>query len=314
MSFITKSVNYSETENFKCKFLKNICENINSTIRNLTITESNFYKNRTETGEPDDEIYIANNNKKYYACMVKKSLISNSDNNWNIIYFFPDKNTTDVFKNDKLNKNIISDFFIETEFNFPNILSCLFEGYLYKKTDDNLHFLITDILYINTENNDKLSILQMDYMSRFLLINELFLKNNIKNMCVKNINNHIDIGIHQVFSKSKRNMLTIFKNNFIYKNQLCCIETINKNNFVKTTYIEPNQKHQDKWIEKDSKYADVYKVFNLKTMNQDGILYVKGILESKKLKNLFIKSDNQEKIQLKCKWNTDFNKWQPIFE
>lgn len=321
MSFINQSVNYSETENFKTKFLKPVCENITSVIRNLKVHKSNFYKDRTDTGEPEDEVYIPNNNKKYYLFIIKKRLVStNCDQNcnWNFMYFFPDERTLEYYKNDKIQINNLSDFFIETDMIFPNVNSCLLEGYLYNLQGESRDFLITDILFHSSID----CILGLDYISRFTLINELFLTNKNKNnnfsrnsnpnqFSIKNINNNINLGIHQFFSKSKQKMISIFKQNFIYKQEICSVETVSKINFKKVSYVEPNNTTQEKWIEKNNKFPDVYNVYDYKTMNSNGILYIKGIKESKYLKSLFI-GDTKQKI--KCKWNSNFNKWQPILE
>lgn len=310
MSFITKSAGYSETEELKTKFLKNVCEDIISTIRNLKIEKSNFYKDRTDTGEADDEIFIVNNNKKYYVYFIPKKMVSNCDNEYNLLYFFPDEKTVSFFKNDKINSNVISDFYIETEIKFKNIVSCLFEGYMYKISDNNYHYLITDILYINS--NQDINVLQLDYISRFALLNEFFI--NKPELSIKNINNNINVGIHQIFSKSKKNMINIFKNNFIYKQELCCIETVNKKSFNKKSFIEPNNQIQSKLIERSDKFVDVYNVYDINTMNHDGILYIKGLVESRQMNQIFgNKSKIGEREIIKCKWNSHFNKWQPIF-
>ena len=154
MSFVSRGVNYSETERLKSKFLKPICENVDSIIRNLKVHKSNFYKDRTDNGEPDDEMYIPNNNKKYYLFMIKKKLVTNCDNNcdWNLLYFFPDEKMLKSYENDKIQINNLSDFFIETEVGFNNVDCCLFEGYLYNLTGEIYDFLITDILYIYKQN------------------------------------------------------------------------------------------------------------------------------------------------------------------
>lgn len=308
MSFVTKSANYSETDLLKTKFLKDVCKNVVSTIEKYPIEKTNFYKDRTDTGEADDEIYIPNNNKKYFLFLIKKNLLSNCDNDWSVLYFFPDEKTIEFYNNDKFNKNNISDFYIETNFNIPHISHCLFEGYLYKRNENHSHYLITDILHMEKHNkNTNFSVLSLDYISRFSLINEIFINNN--DLSVKNINNHIDIGIHQIFSKSKKNMISIFKNNFIYKDEICCLETIHKKIFKKISYIEPNNKIEEKWIEKSNRFVDVYNVYDINTMNNQGILYIRGIKESKNMIKLF---DGQEKIKIKCIWNNIFNKWQPL--
>lgn len=302
MSFISKSANYSETQYFKSKYLKPICENIISTIRNSKNTKSNFYKDRTENGEQDDEVYIPNNNKKYFMFMINKKIVSNCDNNWNLLYFFPCEQTLEFYKNDKLNQHLISDFYVETDVKFNNIKCGLFEGYLYNSSS----YLITDVLYIDSLQTN---ILSLDYSARNTFINELFIDK--KDFSVKNINNSINIGIHQFFSKSSKNMINIFKNNFIYKDEICCLEKVSKTSFHKTTFIEPQNKKINKLIEKSERFSDVYNVYHEKTQNNDGILYIKGIKESKIMRELF-KKNKQQKIL--CIWNNNFNKWQPILE
>ena len=107
------------------------------------------------------------------------------------------------------------------------------------------------------------------------------------------------INIHPMFQKKNENMIKIFQNNFIYSNQLCCIENVE--NFVK-------KRHLYKFIKNDAlkkiectHLTDVYNVFNYSTNNKEGILYIRGIKQSKYIKTLF--NGEKNNVILKCKFN-----------
>ena len=57
------------------------------------------------------------------------------------------------------------------------------------------------------------------------------------------------------------------------------------------------------------KYSDVYNIYDVVTNNYQGILYIKGIKQSKEMKRLLL---NKDKIKLQCKFNNDFKKWEPV--
>jgi hypothetical protein len=82
-------------------------------------------------------------------------------------------------------------------------------------------------------------------------------------------------------------------------------------NFKKRRYVEDIMENKKgiKKIEK-SKYTDVYNVYNDKTNDKEGVLYVKGIRESKKLRDIFKVCD--EKVILECVYNIKFAKWEPV--
>ena len=135
---------------------------------------------------------------------------------------------------------------------------------------------------------------------------------------LNNLNNNMSINIHPVFNHTNENLIKIFKNNFIFKNELCSIEkinNINKEQIFEINYNQIDVSEKDKnehlkFIER-GKYTDVYNVFNHQSNNFEGILYVKGLKESKYLTELF-KNSNNTRILLKCKYNINFTKWQPI--
>lgn len=292
MSFINKSVNYSQTILLKKSFLLNDIKIYNDFLLKL--------KNEKKIGIQNNPL-IVNNNKKYYLYITKKSNLDNSNSSYNILYFFPDSKSLDFYKDDKLIRNKMNDFYIETNNLFDE--NILLEGYLYTRNETPLyyHYCVTDIL---VKNN---TVVNCDYQLRYTLINELLLDKNLENL-----NDNMSISIHHVLYQINSGLVSIMLNNFKYKKELCCIEEIS-NDFQKTIvkFIEPSFELTDvKYISK-GKYSDVYNVININTKENEGILYVKGIKESKKLKELFEKC-NSESVQIKCEYNKSFNKWQPI--
>lgn len=218
----------------------------------------------------------------------KKNQLEDTKDNYNILYFFNGGK---------------DDFYLEMSCIFNETI--LLEGFLYD-IENNLNFLTTDILIKNNE------IVQGDYKFRYAIINELFYPITSS---LLNINNNINIGIHTVFNNNNKNMMHIFKNNFKYKKEICSVESID--DYKKTQYLDDvllqNDSRQDiinKTIEKTN-YTDVYNVFDEITKEFDGILYVKGVRESNQMKILFKKS-NSNSIINKCKFNKQFNKWEPI--
>ena len=51
---------------------------------------------------------------------------------------------------------------------------------------------------------------------------------------------------------------------------------------------------------------------NKNSNNFEGILYIKGILQSVRMKQIF-KTNDCKRILLNCTFNINFKKWQPIF-
>ena len=295
--FINSSVNYCETAVVKSKYLSNILE-----LYNQHILKSS--KNLIDNNK---KYIIPNNNNKYYLFIVNKHDITsnNLNNKYKICYFFPDQHQQET--DNILQKNIASDFYVEidnykTSFDKSNYL---FEGYLYGTTSKT--FLITDILAIDSK------IITCDYALRFSLINKIMFKQHLYNL-----NGHLNINIHSVFYIDSNNdmnvqvlqFFNIFKNNFIFKQEINSIEYIDECSLRKTNKI--NQKKIENSIKRitKGKYIDVYNVYNMDTNNQENILYVKTLSDSKKLISLL---EDNEYIELKCVYNTNFKKWQPIF-
>lgn len=305
MSFINNSVNYSQTTIFKTNILQPLLKLYNNFLLNNNVNQ-NLLKRDINTGLSLDYL-IPNNNKKYYLLIISKQKFENVKDNYNIFYFFPDEYSINAFKENKIIKNTIQDFFLETD----NLLSdeYLFEGYLYKK-NDKYSYLLTDILIKNSK------VIDLAYELRYTLLNEIML--SIPRGALNNLNNNMSINIHPVFNHTNENLIKIFKNNFIFRNELCSIEKINNTNKeqifeINYNQIEVSEEHKNehpKFIEK-GKYTDVYNVFNYQSNNFEGILYVKGLKESKYLIELF-KNANNTRILLKCKYNINFTKWQPI--
>jgi hypothetical protein len=287
--FIASSVNYSETNMLKTKYLSHILELYNQEM----LEESRKLVDNVQ------QYIIPNNNKKYYLLIVNKNDITpnNINSKYKICYFFPENydNTT-------------SDFFVEIDnykTTFPHS-NYLFEGYLYN-INDQKHFLISDILAVDSK------IIKCDYSLRYSLIYKL-----ISNQHLNNLNGHLNINIHSMFEINrdsydldiqKSQIFNIFKNNFIFKEEISCIEYINEVSFKKCKEIlQTNNIKDTKRITK-GKYIDVYHVFNKETNNSEGILYVKGLKESKYLQKLLFDSDS---VNIMCQFNHNFKKWQPM--
>ena len=295
MSFINKSVVYSQIGLLKQNILSPLLNIYNEHL--LTMGSGNQLLNKDiNTGASFDYI-IPNNNNKYYLLVTKKSLLESSNSNFNILYFFPDNNQLENDA-DSIVKNTMSDFFLEINNTFAD--DFVFEGYLYKKNDDNYEYLLTDILMQNK------SIINVSYELRYVLLNEIVM--SITREKLKDLNNHMTINIHPIFNAVNQNLIKVFGNNFIYKNEISYLERIT--NFEKTRFIGiTNKENAEKYIEM-GKYTDVYNVYDKTSNNFTGILYIRGISESVQMKTLF---KNQKRILLPCTFNINFKKWQPIF-
>jgi hypothetical protein len=297
MTFLNKSVNYSQTSLLKSSILAPLLKNYNEFL--LQSKGASVVLNQdVNTGISYDYI-IPNNNKKYYLLVTKKSQLEQTNTNYNILYFFPDFYESNLVKHENsISDESSKDFYLEIDNTFKN--DFLFEGYLYKQ-GDKYEYLLTDILI-----KDK-NIINVSYELRMTLLNEILLE--ITREKLKELNNHMTINIHPIFDMENENFISIFKKNFVYKNEICSIERVSK--FEKTRYIE--QAFSDKTTIKNittTNYTDVYNVYNYTSNNLEGILYIKGISESKYMKQLF----KQNKIvHLECSYNTKFSKWQPVF-
>lgn len=286
MSFVSKCVNYSQCFVLKNKILKPLLKMYNDFLLKQKISNDNFCLNKDVNTGLSSEFIIPNNNVKYYLFITNKSKLETTKDKYNTLYFFPDTNN----KQD----NQLTDFYLEIDERFKE--EYLFEGYLYKKADNKLSFLITDILIINNQP------IITDYAMRLTIMNEIIMDINLFDL-----NNHLSITLHPVFQKANENLIKIFKNNFIFKTDICSIELVN--NFIKIRYIDKQDLEDTDKIIEIGKYSDVYNVYDILTNDYIGILYIKGLKQSKMMKNLFV---DKNKIVLKCKFNNDFKKWEPI--
>jgi hypothetical protein len=289
--FLQSSSNFSETQLLKSKYLIPILESYNNLIlksKKIEIKESQKYM-------------IPNNNNKFYLFITNKQNTTNNknDNKYKILYFFPSNEL-----NNNLFKHLITDFYVEIDSHKTNFTKSnyLFEGFLYKKDAFNT-FLISDILCI--DNN----IIECEYSLRYNLINNI-----ISNL--DNLNGHLNIGIHSMFEYNSDNynmILKMFKNNFKFKNDINSVQIINDNNLVKTNTKTICIDKLKKRITK-GKFIDVYNVFNINTNNNEGILYIRTINDSKTLRKMFEDKENNGVffIEILCDYNEHFKKWFPI--
>lgn len=285
MSFINKSVDYSQTGLLKELLLKDL-------IKYNEFYKTNIKNENKNIGiEPGEYHILLNNNNKYYMYVNKRDNLENCKENSNILYFFQDNNKD----NDKTDE-----FYMEVDNIFDK--TYLFEGYMYNK-DNKKCFLISDIL---TENNQ---VIYNEYNMRFFYINKVIEHE------YKDLNNILSINIHPIFQKNCVNnidsLLHIFKNNFEYNNELVAIEEIYRyTKIIKYQECDKVVNNSKKRITK-GKIIDVYKVIDIDTGNDQGILYIKGITESKYFKELFY-IKNLESVDVECVFNDKFHKWAPV--
>lgn len=293
MSFINNSVNYSQTSLLKTSILSPLLENYNNFL--LKSKNSNITLNQDVNTGISYDFIIPNNNNKYYLLVTKKTLLEQSNTDYNILYFFPG---TDLEQKEQ-NQIIFKDFYLESNKIFDH--DFLFEGYLYKN-NDKYDYLLTDILIQNKD------IIKLSYELRLTLLNEILFKTLSGIDRLKDLNNHMTINLHPIFNMENENLVAVFKKNFIHNSQICSIERVSM--FEKQRYIELQHNNIQKKIITVSEYTDVYNVYNYTTNNLEGILYIKGIKESNYMKNLF--KQTTDKIVIDCIYNTTFYKWQPI--
>lgn len=292
MSFIDKSANFSQANLLKTGLVKQLLNSYNKFY--LSQTNSSCCLGKTS-------YIIPNNSKKFYLLISHNSRIEKTEN-FNLLYFFTDSQTTKILQENKLEKNISSEFFVEIDNIFKN--EYLVEGYLYNGTNSsnisNYHYLITDILFINEQ------IVNCDYSLRHALINEHFLQLLQK---TNRLNDHLTISIHPMFEESNTSIIPVFLNNFYFASQVNSFEIVRS--FKKNRKIIQNKEKNEKKLITKTNQSDVYTVTDINTNNNCGILYVKSILISKELKNKF-KNEKNDSIKINCKFNVQFNKWEPL--
>lgn len=295
MTFLSKNINYSQSVYLKNKRLQPLLKIYNEFLLQQKINNNTFALNKDLTTGLSFESIIPNNNIKYFLFVTKKNNLETTKENYNILYFFPDQNNV---SNDKMISNPFSDFYLEIDNRFNK--EYLFEGYLYKTTNNKYNFLISDFLMLDD------NVINLDFNMRFTMLNETIMDLNLYNL-----NNEMTINLHPIFNRENENMINIFKNNFIYKDDLCCIEIID--NFRKTRYLDKENNDPVYKLIECCNQSDVYNVYDDKTNNLQGILYIKGLIESKKIKQLFLNNESRnKKIKILCSYNKNFKKWQPI--
>lgn len=296
MTFLTKNINYSQSIYLKHKRLQPLLKAYNDFLLKQKISNNSFYLNKDINTGLSSEIILPNNNIKYFLFITKKSNLEPTKETYNILYFFPDQLSISNISDNKTIINTLSDFYLEIDNRFDN--EYLFEGYLYKTINNKYNFLISDILMIND------NLIKLDYNMRYTMLNE-----TIVELDLNNLNNEMSINLHPIFNRDNENMIKIFKNNFIYKDDLCCIEIID--NFKKTRYVDKTETETKNKLVEMVNHSDVYNIYDDQTNNFQGILYIKGLKESKKMKQLFLTS-TLPKILLPCHYNKIFKKWQPV--
>jgi hypothetical protein len=221
-----------------------------------------------------DNLYFIPNNGNKFHCFISERPKQSS-----ILQFF--------------SRDPIDTFFIETNKVF--VKQVILEGYLYDAENDKKEYCITDILIYNGD------ILNVSYENRLKLLYSLFTKKTLVKFA--NLNDHLTFYIHPSFNSRNKHLIDVYN-----LRKKTFIETID--DFYKTNVkipVENNDIVYEKLIDKGA-YSDVYNVYNASTMDNDGILYIRTIDDSRKLYKMF--KDKQDiKIHVKCRFNNKFNKY-----
>ena len=219
--------------------------------------------------------YLASNGKQYNLQIHKTYYIPNNNKK---MYCIVLSNIMYFFSSNGNN----CDFFIKVRGVFTSDM--LLEGYLYNEKD----YLVSDILMVNKVIVDK------EYIDRYnMIFNFDFLK-------LSNLNNKITLGIHDTYTEFPNEYSRSFVETITYMTK------INKQVIDFCSSIVPK-------IVRKGRYSDVYNVFSVETNNSEGILYVKTIDLSRKLRLFFEREcDDDTDIIINCKWNSVFSKFEPL--
>ena len=206
----------------------------------------------------------------------------------------------------------------------------------FKKSNDWL-FVITDILsYKNTDVS--FSLIKRINLIKKIIGRQLYSDSRI-DVCNFDIIPYKNYNSIQHFIANENNYIKYVINkhkiNFVSVNDIPClnnysvslhykvsmknVSTEKKISFKNGEWKIMNIVQEKKNVKKNrdmylklSEYSDVYWVYNIHNMQKCGIARIKTLDESKYIRNLF--ENNNDYIKIKCKWNSEFNKWQPIIK
>ncbi len=211
---------------------------------------------------------------EYNLDIYPKSFIPNNNNKFycliynNFLYFFS-----------IIDRKISNDFYIRVKNVFSENL--LIEGYLYDKDYKISDILVTDYPPLQ------------DYRERYKQICDFF---NPKLGLLKNLNNRITFSITE-YVETTESLPQYAKMDYIE-----VIQGLNKRNKQVHFYdFNPIDK-----IIKKGLQSDVYLVHDNITLEYQGLLYVRTMMDSLNILKLFT---DKEEISLKCIFNEKFLKW-----
>lgn len=288
MSFINKSVNFSQTVLLKTSLLAPLLEAYN---RHVATAEQGPLN-------PIHNILIPNNNKKFYMFVTTKQMLEQTREDFNILYFFPSDVSVSAVEGVTTERHGVSDFCMEIDRKFKD--SWLLEGYMYV-SDNKYDFLLTDVL---CKNN---TVISFDYPLRYALLCELIANTPGS---LKHLNDHLSINMHPVFPAVNENLIKVFVNNFVHKAEFKCVESVNKGK-VQCMKVADHQSGIVQKVAKHGGFSDVYNVYNKETGVHEGILYIKGFKDSQLMKKLML---GKKEVQLDCEFDTCFAKWRPLLD
>lgn len=176
----------------------------------------------------------------------------------------------------------------------------LFEGYLF---DNELYF--SDIIYPNYNKG---------YLDRREIIKNIF-KSQSKLTYIKEKRGEKDIILGKLINMIEikedgrdETMKKLLLKNFKHKIENVYEEIVNGRELIKTNITKElkNKNEELKEIEMGKK-IELYNVYNVETKNNEGLLLVKSLKQSKFLREEFEKSNTR--IVVKCKYDENRKKW-----
>lgn len=244
---------------------------------------------------------LTSNNLKFEVEQLNKntdySYIIPNNGDGNLSYLYITNGTIYICSKD-------NDFCLEIE-QKESLNDIVFEGFVYKLSENCFTFQVSDILYKNSKKIE-----EKDYHMRYLLISQILYCCDLQSLTYKDINTTFTIDIAPFFYKnepvdelSKFNKFYKFFNSYLYisstNSKLKFSKTLNKQIIQKNLRIIKGEK------------TEIYYVVDDQTNNHLGILYVPSLSCSRYLKDKFKESNGCPTIHL-CNYNYQFNKWELV--
>lgn len=283
-------LNFSENiERYYKNYIKDI-------LYKIVKEEHEYKKDLVNVDEEGARFLLVTNGNKYYIwiCKFSENKFLNreeKDANKALIFIF--------------NRELQEEQWIivpENVINWEYSDEYLLEGYLY---DNEMYF--SDILYPNFKRG---------YIYRRDILKKILKEQTSRNMIyIREYRGEKDIILGKLINMIElkdegvdETMKKILLKNFKHKITEVTEEIINGRELIKNTIKKDmlEEKTEEKEIQKGNK-IEIYNVYNVETKNNEGLLLVKTLKQSKQLNELF--SDKVKTVKVKCKYDIKKKKW-----